>query len=451
MLKRQLMNLLLVLSLLHTITHIQMTKGDEVKYVKPQDLNNDASGFFGFKCNFSSKGVHNIEPILTEKRSLVCSINSYFIYDKIKLTIPKKKPGSNFKMLPENCFQTVYTNYEKQTEEKIENMGLVEYDIKEDDSNAEYTEKILTISPFNTKDVEFYCICDNSEKIISNVKGRVALVQVNVLKYPHKITSINLTNEAYPYLPNQLNKNSFTSNKLDLELQEGELVVLACEQVDDKCFKKGKDESALTLYKSNKIVYHKNLAIFKAPVYVKSVDTSAECSCKLPETTYTVSLKPLFMNKLIHGCNFSSDLSTHTFTNNIDMAELGESTQISCHIDLTDTSYNHLIGMSCPGEISPECFFQVYQRESPELEPSKMVYLDAQLNIGNVEYYQEVNDGNTVKIFALVGSIPKTTSFTCICRKGNKIGYMSVKVAAGYCGFLAKIFILLIVLLLLYV
>ncbi|ANQ09419.1 Transmission blocking target antigen [Plasmodium coatneyi] len=449
MLKRQLTNLLLVLSLLHVITLIRMTKG-EVKYVQPQELNKDVSGFFGFKCNFSSKGVHNIEPILTEKRSLVCSIYSYFIYDKIKLTIPKKTVGSKFKMLPENCFKTVYTNYEKRTEEKIENMGLVEYEVKEDDTNPEYTEKIITISPFNTKDVEFFCICDNSENVISNVKGRVALVQVNVLKYPHKITSINLTTEAYPYLPNQMSKSSFTENKLDLELQEGELVVLACEKVDEKCFKKSKDDSPNSLYKSNKVVYHKNLAIFKAPVYVKSADVNAECSCQFEGTTYTVSLKPIYTNKLIHGCNFSSDISTHTFTNNIDMAQLGDSSQITCSIELTDTSYNHLIGMSCPGQISPECFFQVYQRESPELEPSKMVYLDAQLNIGNVEYYQEENGENTVKIFGLVGSIPKTTSFTCICKNGNKIGYMSVKVAAGYFGFLAKIFIFLIVLLLLY-
>ncbi|CAA9989869.1 6-cysteine protein [Plasmodium knowlesi strain H] len=449
MLKHQLRNLLVVLFLLHVITHVRMIKGD-VKYVSPKDLNNDVSGFFGFKCNFSSKGVHNIEPILTEKRSLICSIYSYFIYDKIKLTIPNKTPGSKFKMLPEKCFETVYTNYEKRTEEKIENMGLVEYEVKEDNSHAEYTEKIITISPFNTKDVEFFCICDNSENVISNVKGRVALVHVNVLKYPHKITSINLTTEPYSYLPNQISKSSFTSNKLDLELQEGELVVLACEQVDDKCFKKEKSDSSDSLYKSNKVVYHENLAIFKAPVYVKSVDVSTECSCKVGDIVYTVSLKPIYINKLIHGCNFSSDISTHTFTNNIDMAQLGESTQITCNIDLVDTSYNHLIGMNCPGEILPECFFQVYQRDSPELEPSKMVYLDAQLNIGNVEYYQEKNGENTVKIFGLVGSIPQTTSFTCICRKGNKIGYMSVKVAAGYFGFLAKIFILLIVLLLLY-
>ncbi|GAB67602.1 transmission blocking target antigen precursor [Plasmodium cynomolgi strain B] len=433
MLKRQLTNLLLVLSLLRAITQIQMTKG-EVKYVPPEELNKEVSGFFGFKCNFSSKGVHNLEPILTEKRSLVCSIYSYFIYDKIKLTIPKKTAGSKFKMLPEKCFETVYTNYEKRTEEKIENMGLVEYEVKEDITNSEYIEKIITISPFNTKDVEFFCICDNSENVISNVKGRVALVQVNVLKYPHKITSINLTTEAYPYLPNQLSKTSFTSNKLDLELQDGELVVLACEKVDEKCFKKANESTPLALYKSNKIVYHKKLAIFKAPVYVKSGDVNAECSCDVDKTIYTVSLKP----------------TTHNFTNNIDMAELGESSQITCDIELVDTSYNHLIGMSCPGEILPECFFQVYQRESPELQPSKLVYLDAQLNIGNVEYFQDINGENTVKIFGLVGSIPQTTSFTCICRKGKKIGYMSVKIAAGYFGFLAKIFILLIVLLLLY-
>nr|AFC37940.1 Pvs48/45 [Plasmodium vivax]AFC37941.1 Pvs48/45 [Plasmodium vivax]BCD59022.1 gamete surface antigen Pvs48/45 [Plasmodium vivax]BCD59026.1 gamete surface antigen Pvs48/45 [Plasmodium vivax]BCD59027.1 gamete surface antigen Pvs48/45 [Plasmodium vivax] len=449
MLKRQLANLLLVLSLLRGITHTQMARG-EVKYVPPEELNKDVSGFFGFKCNFSSKGVHNLEPILTEKRSLVCSIYSYFIYDKIKLTIPKKIPGSKFKMLPEKCFQTVYTNYEKRTEEKIENMGLVEYEVKEDDSNSEYTEKILTISPFNTKDVEFFCICDNSENVISNVKGRVALVQVNVLKYPHKITSINLTKEPYSYLPNQVDKTSFKSNKLDLELQDGELVVLACEKVDDKCFKKGKDTSPLSLYKSNKIVYHKNLSIFKAPVYVKSADVTAECSCNVDSTIYTLSLKPVYTKKLIHGCNFSSDKSTHNFTNHVDMAELGENAQITCSIELVYTSYNHLIGMSCPGEVLPECFFQVYQRESPELEPSKIVYLDTQLNIGNVEYFEDSKGENIVKIFGLVGSIPKTTSFTCICRKGRKIGYMSVKIAAGYFGFLAKIFILLIVLLLLY-
>ncbi|EUD67766.1 hypothetical protein C922_01955 [Plasmodium inui San Antonio 1] len=449
MLKRQLRNLLLVLSLLQAITHIQMTK-EEVTYVPTEQMNKDVSGFFGFKCNFSSKGVHNLEPMLTEKRSLVCSIYSYFIYDKIKLTIPKKLAGSKFKMLPEKCFETVYTSYEKRTEEKIENMGLVEYEVEENDSHAEYIEKIITISPFNTKDVEFFCICDNSENVISNVKGRVALVQVNVLKYPHKITSINLTKDPYAYLPNQLTKNSFTSNKLELKLEEGELVVLACEKVDDKCFKRGKDASALSLYKSNKIVYHKKLAIFKAPVYVKSEDISAECSCEFEDTAYTVSLKPQYNKKLIYGCNFSSDKSSYEFTNNVDMAELGENAQITCNIELVDTSYNHLIGMSCPGQITPECFFQVYQPESPELEPSKKVYLDAQLNIGNVEYFQESKGDNTIKIFGLVGSIPKTTSFTCICRKDNKIGYMTVKIAGGYFGFLAKIFILLIVLLLLY-
>ncbi|GAW82108.1 6-cysteine protein [Plasmodium gonderi] len=448
MLKRHFANILLFISLSNIITHVKIING-EVKYGRPEEMNKDVSGFFGFKCNFSSKGVHSLEPDLAEKRSLVCSINSYFIYDKIKLTIPKKVSGSKFKLLPEKCFETVYTNYEKKTEVNIDNLGLVEYEVKEDDTNADFTEKIITISPFNTKNVEFFCICDNTEKVVSNIEGRVALVQINVLKYPYNITSINLTKETYPYIPNMINKTSFTLNKFSMVLNEGELVVLACEKIDDKCFKKPKDSSSL--YKSNKIVYHKNFAIFKAPSYVKSEDVTAECSCNVDDTIYTLTLSPVYNKKVVHGCNFSSDVTTYDFTNHIDIDALDDNAQITCNVELTDTAYNHLIGLSCPGEISPECFFQVYEQESPDLVPSKIVYLDAQLNIGNVEYFEDINAGNTVKIFALVGSIPKTTSFSCICRKEKKVAYASFKIASGYYGYLAKIFIFLVVIVLLYI
>ncbi|SBT40052.1 6-cysteine protein (P48/45) [Plasmodium ovale wallikeri] len=419
------------------------------EYVSPEALGKEVTGFLGFKCNFAADGVHSLEPDVVENRSILCSIHSYFIYDKVKIIIPKKTATSKFKLLPEKCFHKVYSDFDGRVETGIENMGLVDYKIEEDNTQEGYTEKYITISPFNSKDVEFFCLCDNTEKVISDVDGRSALVHVHVFKYPHKIISVNLTEESYSYLPDAFTKDSFKNKKLEIELKEGELVVFACKLIDKKCFKKSIDGKGF--YKSTKVVYHNNFAIFKAPMYIKSDDVNSECTCKLDSSNiYSVVLKPKYEKKVIHGCNFSPGDFTYTFTNNIDMTVAGDNAHITCDVQLEDTSYNHLIGMSCPGNITPSCFFQVYKPESNALEPSKIVYLDAQLKTGNIEYYEDTYGDNKVKLIGIMGSIPETASFTCICKKEKKTAYMTVKIASAYYGFLARIFILLIVLILLY-
>ncbi|KAI4836330.1 6-cysteine protein [Plasmodium brasilianum] len=429
---------------------LKVSTGDDNSYVSPKDMSSQVTTFLGFKCNFSTKGVHNLEPDILENRSILCSIHSYFIYDKIRLTIPKGGSESKFKILPEKCFETVYTDMNKKNETKIDTLGLVDYEVKEDKTSADSVDKILTISPFNNKDVEFFCLCDNTKKVVSNIEGRSALIHVRVLKYPYDIILVNLTKESYPYLADKYNIKSFNDKKLNVQLKEGDLLVLACEQIDKKCFQKSHNNGEL--YKSNKIVYHKNFTIFKAPIYITTDTVNAECSCKVDNSTiYTTIISPHNSKKTIHGCNFSSDSTSHTFTNNIDMTALADNAHITCNVELTYKSYNHLLGISCPGDIVPDCFFQVYQPQEGELEPSKIVYLDAQLNMGNIEYYDDSKGDNKIKIFGLVGSLQETTSFTCICKKDKKTAYMTIKVASAYYGFLARIFILLIVLILLYI
>ncbi|CRG95173.1 6-cysteine protein, putative [Plasmodium gallinaceum] len=433
--------------LFYVLIIIKTIKGDE-EYISPNDLGNKISGFLGYKCNFSTKGVHNLEPDILEYRSVFCSVNSYFIYDKIRLMIPKNDKTSKFKILPGSCFQKVYVDFDKRVETDISDLGLVEYEVNEDDSSPDYTEKTITISPFNNTDVEFFCFCDNTGKVVSDVEGRSALVYVHVLKYPHDIISINLTNDSFPYLKNPKSKEDFEHNSLEVELKSGELLVLACELIDKECFQKPKYND---LYKSNKIIYHKKFAIFKAPSYTKAGDMDAACTCKADSIVYSIIAKPKEEKKMIHGCDFSTDDASEQFSNSVNLKKAEDNTPVNCEIDLKEKTYNHLIGLKCPGEIIPDCFFQVYQQEKEQLEPSKIVYLDAHLNVGHIEYFEDSKVEDKVKIFGIVGSVPKDTTFVCLCKNGKKTGYMTVKIASGYYGFLAKIFIFLIVIILLYV
>ncbi|CRH01625.1 6-cysteine protein, putative [Plasmodium relictum] len=436
-----------IIFLFYIVVIVKTIKGDE-DYTSPSELNDKISGFLGYKCNFSTKGVHNLEPDILEYRSVFCSINSYFIYDKIRLMIPKIDSSSKFKILPGQCFQKVYVDFDKKVETDISDLGLVEYEINEDDSSQDYTEKTITISPFNNSDVEFFCFCDNTGKIVSDVEGRSALVHVHVLKYPHDIISINLTNDSFPYLKNPKGKDDFQDNALEILLNPSELLVLACELIDKQCFQKPKYND---IYKSNKIIYHKKFAIFKAPAYIKYGDMDAVCTCKVDSTPYSIVLKPKQEKRIIQGCDFSTDDTSEQFSNSIDLKKAEDNSPVNCEIELKEKYYDHLIGLRCPGEIIPDCFFQVYQPEEEQLEPSKIVHLDSHLNVGDIEYYEDSKNGNKVKIFGIVGSIPKDTSFTCLCKNDKKTGYMTVKLASAYYGFLAKIFIFLIVIILLYI
>ncbi|KEG05034.1 hypothetical protein YYE_00613 [Plasmodium vinckei vinckei] len=419
------------------------------EYVSPDELNIKTSGFLGYKCDFSTEGIHNLEPDIVERRSVICSVNSYFIYDKIKLIVPKQDdPNSKFKLLPENCFEKVYSDIEGQKEIPIEKTGLVEYTLEKNDTNKDYSERIIQISPFNNKDVEFYCICDNTEQVISHIDGRSALVHIRVLKYPHKIISVNLTDKMYPYLPDTYDKNSIVDYKLEVGLKEGELLVLACKQIDDKCFQKNDESKSGDLYKTNKLIYHKDFTLFKAPIYVKSNDATAECKCKINETNiYTITVKPEYDEKVIHGCNFSNDLSIRTFTNNMNLLKYNENTDINCNVEIDQPFYDHLIGISCPGTIIPDCFFQVYKPPNNELKSSEITYLDSQLNIGNIEYYEDAHGNNDVRIFSIVGAIPQSASFTCMCKMDKITGFMNIKIGSACYAFLSKLLIIFIPLL----
>nr|AAL74377.1 s48/45 [Plasmodium falciparum] len=434
--------------ILYIVLVLRIISGNN-DFCKPSSLNSEISGFIGYKCNFSNEGVHNLKPDMRERRSIFCTIHSYFIYDKIRLIIPKKSSSPEFKILPEKCFQKVYTDYENRVETDISELGLIEYEIEENDTNPNYNERTITISPFSPKDIEFFCFCDNTEKVISSIEGRSAMVHVRVLKYPHNILFTNLTNDLFTYLPKTYNESNFVSNVLEVELNDGELFVLACELINKKCFQEGKEKA---LYKSNKIIYHKKLTIFKAPFYVTSKDVNTECTCKFKNNNYKIVLKPKYEKKVIHGCNFSSnDSSKHTFTDSLDISLVDDNAHISCNVHLSEPKYNHLVGLNCPGDIVPDCFFLVYQPESEELEPSNIVYLDSQINIGDIEYYEDAEGDDKIKLFGIVGSIPKTTSFTCICKKDKKSAYMTVTIDSAYYGFLAKTFIFLIVAILLYI
>ncbi|SOV18197.1 6-cysteine protein [Plasmodium sp. gorilla clade G2] len=434
--------------ILYIVLLLKIISGND-DFRKPSSLNSEISGFIGYKCNFSNEGVHNLKPDTRERRSIFCNIHSYFIYDKIRLIIPKKSTSPEFKLLPENCFKKVYTDYENRVETDISELGLIEYEVEENDTNPNYNERTITISPFSKKDIEFFCFCDNTEKVISSIEGRSAMVHVRVLKYPHNILFTNLTNDVFTYLPKTYNESNFVSNALEVELNDGELFVLACELINKKCFQEPKEKA---LYKSNKIIYHKNLTIFKAPSYVTSKDVNTECTCKFKNNQYKIVLKPKYEKKVIHGCNFSSNVSSkHSFTDSLDISLVDDNAHISCNVHLSAPKYNHLVGLNCPGDIIPDCFFQVYQPESEELEPSNIVYLDSHINIGDIEYYEDAEGDDKIKIFGIVGSIPKTTSFTCICKKDKKSAYMTVTMDSAYYGFLAKTFIFLIVAILLYI
>lgn len=120
------------------------------------------------------------------------------------------------------------------------------------------------------------------------------MVHVRVLKYPHNILFTNLTNDLFTYLPKTYNESNFVSNVLEVELNDGELFVLACELINKKCFQEGKEKA---LYKSNKIIYHEKLTIFKAPFYVTSKDVNTECTCKFKNNNYKIVLKPKYEKK----------------------------------------------------------------------------------------------------------------------------------------------------------
>lgn len=104
--------------ILYIVLVLRIISGNN-DFCKPSSLNSEISGFIGYKCNFSNEGVHNLKPDMRERRSIFCTIHSYFIYDKIRLIIPKKSSSPEFKILPEKCFQKVYTDYENRVETDI--------------------------------------------------------------------------------------------------------------------------------------------------------------------------------------------------------------------------------------------------------------------------------------------------------------------------------------------
>lgn len=430
---------------------IQILKADvSLTYHEPTQLKGSVEGLFGYICDFSKKGIHSLNPSIHENQAILCKVSSHFIYDRIFVIMPKKESTPGLKISPEGCFKKVYTNYATRQIEDItsDTLGLTESS-EESKTVLDNTVLSLTISPFVEKKLTIFCFIDNSGTMDANTKGRMAFVEINIMPYQFKITSINLTSETFAFLKDVKTKDQFDDKKsLELSLTPGELVVLACEKVDKQCFQRKKSKG---LYKSNKIIYHKKFSIFKAPMYVNTNELETFCSCEVGSDKYEVMLKPTVVENppKIPGCDFSGE-TTSTLTNVMDMTTFNDEKLTPCDIDLTAQSiYNTLIGMVCPGEIEPDCFFQIFEINKPTAEntiitePQRIAFLDNHLGINGLEFYEDIKETKKIRIFSLVGIVQANRSFACICRKDKKFGIMRVSVSSTTYSSLASIIIII--------
>lgn len=412
-------------------------------FANPKTLKKKVEGLVGYKCNFA-QGAHALDPRLHENRSLLCTINSHFIYDTIHLIIPSGSVNSHFKLLPSTCFKKVYKDVSKREEvDPKKDLGLIDAHL-DHDTKSTYIRNSITLSPFNTEDVLFYCICDNTAETSGSIKGRMAFVEVHVLKYPYEIIGINLTEDPHTYLQSQKKKADFKDNKLELTVLPGTLVVLACKEVDTKCFQRSKTN----LLNSKKIIFHDDLAIFKAPSYVPKFDVTAECACQADKTVYEVVVKPVDQKKPIHGCDFT-DSQEASLTQKMKLSDFAENElEKECVIHLNKEKIDMLIGIHCPGKIEPHCFFQVYEYDvsGKATDTSKIVYVDNRLGMSGFEFYEDVKDNYPLKIFSLTGNLQNAKSFACTCKHNNKTGIMVVNIAASYTHVMSTMLIVTIIL-----
>lgn len=428
---------------------VRILKADvSLTYHDPTQLKGVVEGLYGYICDFSKKGIHSLNPSIHDNQAILCKVSAHFIYDKVFVVVPKKEKAPGLKILPEGCFKKVYTDYANRQIQEITSDTLGMTECSEEKKEILDNEVLsLTISPFVEKKLTIFCFIDNSGTVDANIKGRMAFVEVNIMPYQFKITPVNLTTDTFPYLKSPKTKTDFDTNKkLELALEPGELVVLACEKVDKDCFHRKKEKN---LYKSNKVIYHNKFSIFKAPMYVANSDIETYCSCQVGSEQYEVMLKPkadLTPAKIV-GCDFSGDAQSK-FTNVVDMTGFSDEKLTPCDIEIKESVYNTLTGISCPGEIEPDCFFQVYEIEKPEAgktitEPQRMAFLDNHIGINGIEFYEDTKDSKKVRIFSLVGIVQANKSFACICKKDKKYGIMRVSVSSSTTSYLASIFIII--------
>lgn len=437
-------------TLLITIAFDQAFANVPLVFKDVNDLNTTVSGITGYKCNFAD-GAHDLRPQLNKSKSVLCKINSYFVYDTIELIVPSEKSNPEFQLKPITCFKNVYKDLESRTVVNLENdLNLVDPIVKEEKKDSA-NHISLTISPFHQQDVHFFCVCDNSKTVNGTTPGRVAFVEVNVLKYPYEIVAVNLTDETFSYLPSPKKKEDFVNKVLELTVTDGQLVVLVCKRVDEHCFLKPKTGE---LYRSTKVVFHKTFVVFKAPFFSFFKDVSAACTCKIDNDDYEIIIKPNSVKSKITGCDFTNT-SDGLFSTQVDLVKDLSKQEEECVINLNAGTHNTLVGIHCPGVIYPDCFFQVYSADKKvignevkeKIDESQVFYIDHRLGISGLEFYETKNkDGNNVmKIFSLVGNISKGKSFSCLCKTQNKVGLMTVRVGGSARSTISTLFLIVLV------